>query len=291
MSAHGSDQPPVALDSVLQMCHRPPCQDVLTLFSGGAEGVDAEFDDAMARFAPSGQCIHWSYAGHRGFAARSGGRVDVPNKVSAALCDPHLRDAAKQLHQSVPRNWHVLNLFRRNVCQALWAEAMFAITWEDLDARYPLRIGGGTKWAAQVYVNRFQPHGSEPAGSCQLWLYEVNTAVWKKWDCGCQCWNLVEQPPSLSADMKFAGIGTKTPPAHAVQAIRDLFREVCCVQLQDSARQVAANSEVLGVRQKRADDGAAPSKQMVRRWRPKHREARAPAEVEHVETEPGTQSV
>jgi hypothetical protein len=48
--------------------------------------VDTVFDDAMARFAPFGQCLHWSFAGHRGFAARSHGRVDVPDDALESLC-------------------------------------------------------------------------------------------------------------------------------------------------------------------------------------------------------------
>ena len=48
--------------------------------------MDTVFDDAMARFAPFGQCLHWSFAGHRGFAARSHGRVDVPDDALESLC-------------------------------------------------------------------------------------------------------------------------------------------------------------------------------------------------------------
>eukprot|EP00435_Cladocopium_sp_Y103_P014584 s2090_g3.t1 len=190
------------------MCNGPPCHDCLTLFSGGAEGVDTVFDDAMARFAPFGQCLHWSFAGHRGFSARPQGRVDVPDDVLESLCDPHLRAAAQQLHQSMPsrRNWHVLSLFRRNVFQALWCDAMFCVTWTDPSASYLLRMGGGTKWAAQVYVNRFQPLGVEPADACRLWLYDVNQGTWQSWNCRTQSWTLAE-PPLLSANLKFAGIG------------------------------------------------------------------------------------
>ena len=89
MSANESGTLQLSLDAVLELCHGPPRRDTLTLFSGGAQGVDAAFDDAMARFAPFGQCIHWSFAQHRDFAARPGGRVDVPDKVAAALCDTH----------------------------------------------------------------------------------------------------------------------------------------------------------------------------------------------------------
>ena len=274
MSSHGSSESKLPLASVLQLCGGPPlCNNTLTLLSGGAEGVDTCFDDAMAEFAPSGQCIHWSFAGHTGFAARIDRRVDIPSKLAEQLCDPHLQAAATQLRQSIPsrKNWHVLSLFRRNVLQALWADAMFAVTWEDMDARYPLRIGGGTKWAAQVYVNRFQPHCSEPAEFCQLWLYEVNSAVWKKWDCSNESWNL-EVPSKLSGEMKFAGIGTKTPPCHAVHAIRSLLSSTlpaAAPPARDARGRDSAQLWGYCQGQPDAEPGATRGKQVVRRWRPK----------------------
>ncbi|CAK9092758.1 Hypothetical protein SCF082_LOCUS43643 [Durusdinium trenchii] len=198
--------------------------------NGGAEGVDAIFDAAMAQLT-FGQCIHWSFEGHD-FRARPEGRVNLPEDI-ARLCDPYLHVAAGSLGQSVPRKPHVLALFRRNVLQALWADAMIAVIWEDLEASYPLRMGGGTKWAAQVYVDRFQPIGVEAAESCHLYLYEVNSAVWKRWDCLAQAWTPAS-PPILSRTMSFAGIGTRTPPQHAIDAIHSLFKDLSG-HLSDSA--------------------------------------------------------
>ena len=271
MSAREEALPRPPLEKVLELCRGPPCKSTLMLLSGGAEGVDAVFDDAMARFAPFGQCIHWSFSEHRAFVARLEGRVNVPDDVAQSVCDPHLRAAATQLYQRTPsrKNWHVLSLFRRNVLQALWADAMFAVTWEDVQARYALRIGGGTQWAAQVYVNRFRPLGPEPAESCNLWLYEVNTAVWKKWDCSAQAWNLVKQSPVLSANMKFAGIGTKTPPSHAIQAIHSLFGGAGHVEANEPAVRTEAYPNDHCQTASVAFQKAAQSLQAVRRWRPK----------------------
>lgn len=111
--------------------------------------------------------------------------------------------------------------------------ARIAVIWEDLEASYPLRMGGGTKWAAQVYVDRFQPIGVEAAESCHLYLYEVNSAVWKRWDCLAQAWTPAS-PPILSRTMSFAGIGTRTPPQHAIDAIHSLFKDLSG-HLSDSA--------------------------------------------------------
>lgn len=220
------------LPEILRRCQLsgPAAVESLVLFSGGAEGVDAIFDAAMAQLT-FGQCIHWSFEGHD-FRARPEGRVNLPEDI-ARLCDPYLHVAAGSLGQSVPRKPHVLALFRRNVLQALWADAMIAVIWEDLEASYPLRMGGGTKWAAQVYVDRFQPIGVEAAESCHLYLYEVNSAVWKRWDCLAQAWTPAS-PPILSRTMSFAGIGTRTPPQHAIDAIHSLFKDLSG-HLSDSA--------------------------------------------------------
>lgn len=197
----------------------------LTLLSGGAEGADALFDALMAEHSPNGRCLHWSWQGHRGFAARLEGRVDLPQDVAAQVADPWLITAARQLGQSVPKNPAVKALFRRNVFQVLWADAVYLITWEDEEAKYPLRIGGGTKWAAQVYIDRFQPLGPEPAERCHLFLYEVNSAVWKSWDQRGQAWLVLGGAPEpLEAPLRFAGIGTRTVPSHAIEAARALFR-------------------------------------------------------------------
>ena len=122
-----------------------------------------------------------------------------------------------------PGKWIIIGLssplgtssnLKSSALQALWCDVMFCVTWTDPAASYPLRMGGGTKWAAQVYVNRFEPLGVEPADACRLWLYDVNQAAWQRWDCRTQSWTLAE-PPMLTAKLKFAGIGTRTPPTHA----------------------------------------------------------------------------
>lgn len=125
----------------------------------------------------------------------------------------------------MPRNHFVKALFRRNVFQVLWADAVYVITWEDLKAQYPSRIGGGTKWAVQAYIDRFQPLGPEPSTSCQLFFYEVNSRMWKQWNQEGQTWSVIDSPPLLRPPLRFAGIGTQTVPAHAVEAARSLFQD------------------------------------------------------------------
>eukprot|EP00913_Durusdinium_trenchii_P014011 g13156.t1 len=63
------------LPEILRRCQLsgPAAVESLVLFSGGAEGVDAIFDAAMAQLT-FGQCIHWSFEGHD-FRARPEGRV------------------------------------------------------------------------------------------------------------------------------------------------------------------------------------------------------------------------
>lgn len=233
-----------SLDDVLRELDVPELpQASLVLFSGGAKGVDALFDELMAQHAPGDRCIHWSFDAHRNFTARPPGRVDIPDAVAARIADPHLEVAARQLGQSMPRNSAVKALFRRNVFQVLWADEVYVITWEDMDAQYPLRIGGGTKWAAQVYIDRFEPLGSEPAAACKLFFYEVNSGMWKAWNQVHQHWEaLVDPPQPLCAPLRFAGIGTQTPPDHAASAVRALFKRINDDSMHDvSSRSLDVN--------------------------------------------------
>eukprot|EP00928_Gymnodinium_smaydae_P039765 TRINITY_DN27093_c0_g1_i1.p1 TRINITY_DN27093_c0_g1~~TRINITY_DN27093_c0_g1_i1.p1 ORF type:complete len:307 (+),score=28.30 TRINITY_DN27093_c0_g1_i1:52-972(+) len=198
----------------------------LTLLSGGAAGADSLFDSLLAEFLPEARCIHWSFREHVGFASRPGGRVNLPDVFAGEVADPHLRVAAAHMGTSVPKKPMVKALFRRNVFQALWADALVAVTWEDVSAEYPHRVGGGTKWAVQVYLDRFQPLGPEPAGNCRLMFYEVNSAQWRRWIPLDQCWEVLDDPPELDSSWWFAGIGTREVPEHAAQATRELLRSL-----------------------------------------------------------------
>ena len=148
------------------------------------------------------------------------------------------------------------------------------MTWEDLGATYPLRIGGGNEvGCASLCESLPAAWPRNPQSPCRLWLYEVNSAEWKKWDCSSMSWNRVEAPPALSRNMKFAGIGTKAPPGHAVLAIQSLFREVGCGGSPNSAQTETASRFELGEWQATARPREVhpeqPAKQPVRRWRPK----------------------
>lgn len=254
-----------SLEDVLSELNVPiPSQASRLLFSGGAKGVDAVFDSMMALYAPNDTCIHWSFDAQHDFMARPQCRVNIPDTLAARLADPHLKVAAQQLGQTMPRNSAVKALFRRNVFQVLWAEEVYAITWEDEDAQYPLRIGGGTKWAAQVYIDRFEPLGTEPAAACKLFFYEVNSKLWKAWNQLHQDWEVLAAPPQPSYALHcFAGIGTRTPPDHAASAVRDLI-----LRMDDNSKQSTEKT--------RCEDVPPPSicsssdnarKSTQRRWR------------------------
>mmetsp|Transcript_58809 Transcript_58809/g.164207 ORF Transcript_58809/g.164207 Transcript_58809/m.164207 type:complete len:280 (-) Transcript_58809:123-962(-) len=251
-----------------------PAADALTLFSGGAEGVDTVFDSLMSEYAPGGHCIHWSFEGHRDFAARVSGRIIVPDDVASGIADPLLMAAAKQLKQSMPKNPFVKALFRRNAFQVLWADAVYAISWEDEQAKYPTGIGGGTKWAVQVYINRFEPFGPEPAETCQLFFYDVKSATWRFWCPARHTWQSMTTAPRLCAAARFAGIGTRTPPDHAIKAARALFRNLMPrddVVLSSSRARMHESHEAGDLFSTR---GAPSSK---RRWRRRQDQVAEPA--------------
>lgn len=224
-SRTGHEMDRTSVDTLLVSLDQPPLVlDSFVLFSGGAEGVDTLFDDLMAEFAPRSRCIHWSFRDHHHFSARSAGRVNLPEDLAARFCDPFLRRAAQRLHQSMPRKAMVRALLQRNMCQVLWADAVYAITWEDPKANYPHCVGGGTKWAVQAYIDRFEPLGPEPAGYCKLFFYEVNSGTWRLWSPRAQRWHPLASAPGIHRSWRFAGIGTREPPSDAKHEARRVFQ-------------------------------------------------------------------
>eukprot|EP00931_Biecheleriopsis_adriatica_P033967 TRINITY_DN19674_c0_g1_i2.p1 TRINITY_DN19674_c0_g1~~TRINITY_DN19674_c0_g1_i2.p1 ORF type:complete len:178 (-),score=16.01 TRINITY_DN19674_c0_g1_i2:100-633(-) len=107
--------------------------------------------------------------------------------------------------------------------QVLWADAVYAVTWEDPHANYPLCIGGGTKWAAQAYINRFEPLGSEPEGNCRLFFYEVNSQTWRLWLPASQAWQELSVTPGIHRSWCFAGIGSRELQGGAEEAVKAIF--------------------------------------------------------------------
>jgi len=139
---------------------------------------------------------------------------------------------------------------RRNFLQVRGATAVYACAYRmHPSAVTPtLDIGGGTGLASQMYIDRFEPIGPEPASACRLYFYDDGAPgwdgclkdpkthrKWNAWDALKSEWVPMEEPPSLpsvpeagteaSADvLTYAGIGaTRLDPDFGVKAIQNLY--------------------------------------------------------------------
>jgi len=140
---------------------------------------------------------------------------------------------------------------RRNFLQVRGADVVFAVAYRlNSSPTVPkLDVGGGTGLAVQLYVDRFQPRGPEPAANCRLYMYDDGAPKWggclkdpethrkwNRWDALGECWQPLNSMPvdavpplptsgsSTSTPMVYAGIGgTLLDAAYGVKAIQGLF--------------------------------------------------------------------
>ena len=132
---------------------------------------------------------------------------------------------------------------RRNVLQVLCADAVYAVAYRAPSAgdsqTAACDVGGGTGYACQCYINRFQPLGPEAAASCRLYLYDDGAPEWagclkdarthrrwSAWDPASQAWAPLDGPPPRPEGV-YAGIGsTRLHPDFGDAAIRALMAPV-----------------------------------------------------------------
>ena len=229
-------EPPLTLNDALESAGssiRVPCEptSTITLLSGGAPGADSVFDMLLGEADPSAIRIGWSFPTHTEYAADPGSRVVLESDFVGPIALPYLQRAAKALSRRLPKpHSKAMAYFQRNVFQVLWADAVYVLGWLDPKARSAHKIGGGTRWAVQPYLDRFAPTGQEDPAECRLYLYNIvmgeTSGVWLQWDHGNQAWDEMETaPPSplLFPGLVFAGIGSQHIPPHALAAATDLF--------------------------------------------------------------------
>ena len=133
---------------------------------------------------------------------------------------------------------------RRNYLQVRGAHSVFAVAYRlnPSDTTPALDIGGGTGLACQLYIDRFEPRGSEPASACRLYHYDdgapgwngclkdpATHRKWSMWEAISESWMPLDTPPTLphadtGSHVLYAGIGgTRLDVDHGAQAIRDLY--------------------------------------------------------------------
>ena len=141
---------------------------------------------------------------------------------------------------------------RRNFLQVRGAKAVYAVAYRlPPGPQTPkLDVGGGTGYALQMYVDRFEPRGPEPGSDCELFFFddgapewpgclkdECTHRRWNRWDPAAERWLPLDAagtaPPSLagvqlSADKAlprvYAGIGSTRLGVYGQMAVKGLYR-------------------------------------------------------------------
>lgn len=213
-------------------------------FSGACEGADQRFGACALqaghtvahlmgpRNVPSKECV----------ATQADSLFNVPD---ALLDDPIITAALEKavvVRAGIGSRIHgELRDCRRNFLQVRQAEAVICVGYRlrpsETEKTPVLDIGGGTGWAAQWYVDRFQPSGTEDPSGCHLYLWDdsdpgwdrclVDPATHRRWS----RWRgekwvplaLGEHPPALGSLQMYAGIGATILSAGGEAAIRALY--------------------------------------------------------------------
>ena len=172
--------------------------------SGGAEGADLQF--GMTAGMAGHSVIHWSFKEHRTDAPEQEVVVLTTDQLNAA--DEPCKQASLALKKYYPpKKLYVKNLLRRNWYQVAAAERVYAVS-TIVDGI----VQGGTAWATQMFMDRFN---NEP---CECYVYDQLEEQWFKWN---GFWEAIERPPEPFG--VYAGIGTRNLNTSGKQAIRSLM--------------------------------------------------------------------
>lgn len=171
--------------------------------SGGADGADLQWG-MTAGFAGH-TVIHWSFAGHKTKAPAVEVVQLTPEQLERA--DERIQIARKTLNKSMPRKPWVANLIRRNWYQVETADRVYAVATIE----YGL-VTGGTAWACQMFMDRFDRR------PCECYVYDQVQEQWFAWK---GAWVAIISPPKPYGI--WAGIGTRDLNDAGKRAIRTLM--------------------------------------------------------------------
>ncbi len=185
--------------------------------SGGAKGADLQF--GMCAGTAGQSVIHWSFKGH--FTQAPQTEVVILTAQQLLAADEFLVRAAPKLKddKGKPKRYSpgrdpdapysfVPNLLRRNWYQVGDAERVYAVSTIKHDV-----VQGGTAWAVQMFIDRFD------GAPCECYVFDQDVGVWFKWN---GAWEPLDEPPQPSG--VWAGIGTRELNPAGKAAIRNLLR-------------------------------------------------------------------
>jgi len=242
------------IDGTLHMSGLPPTM----LLSGACDGTDTIFGDcaleaghSVAHFM-SPEDVEWTSA--RAKALQSDWFYLIGNdllggaKVTLALEKAVEHRVLKTQRTADLKEKVAASIAKRNYVQVRRASAVYVVAWriaEGMDAltgRNPvgtdetpkLDIGGGTGWAAQWYVDRFDDGGEDPA-HCRLYLFddggppwarrdEATLKKWNVWDIRTHSWKPIGGMPPRPSGL-YAGIGSTLLSEEANARIRALYAQ------------------------------------------------------------------
>ena len=179
-------------------------EDVI-LFSGGAQGAEAEFGACAERFGI--EEVNFSFEGHK--PARTRG-LRVLNHEELYSGDVSLAYVSKLMNRRYPDT----PTFRK-ILQSIWYQINHGQEIYVIGAIQPDQtVRGGTGWGAE-----FAKLCNKP-----LFVFDQDRSRWFKWDGEATSW--IAQGGSdepVIQHMHFTGTGTRMPTPAARKAITDLF--------------------------------------------------------------------
>ena len=174
--------------------------------SGGADGADLQW--GMVAGLAGHAVVHFHFDGHRSKAPVQ--ELVKLSQEKLAAADEYLMKANKTMNRRWPvSNQFVGNLLRRNYYQVAWSDAVYAVASIENGM-----VTGGTCWASQMFLDRFEPGQPVPA-----YVYDQKTSQWLTW--GGTSWEPIVSPPVPAG--VWAGIGSRELGDNGKQAIRDLL--------------------------------------------------------------------
>jgi len=226
------------------------------LLSGACDGADTTFSDcaleaghSVAHFVGPGD-VEWASvrvkALHADWIYHIGSDLLDSAKIADDLEKAGERRILKTQRTADWKERVAAMAAKRNYVQVRSASAVYAVGWRIAEGMDPysgrtsaengetpaLDIGGGTGWAAQWYVDRFDAGGEDPA-QCRLFFFddggppwarrdEATLKKWSFWDLETQSWKPMDSLPPQPFGL-YAGIGSTKLSEESSAAIRALY--------------------------------------------------------------------
>lgn len=182
----------------------PKREDVI-LFSGGAQGAEAEFGACAERFGI--EEVNFSFDGHRPARARG---LRILNHEELYAGEVSLAYVSRLMNRRYPDT----PTFRK-ILQSIWYQINHGQETYVIGTIQPDQtVRGGTGWGAE-----FAKLCNKP-----LFVFDQDRSHWFEWDGDASKWTerSGSQEPVIT-HVHFSGTGTRTVTAAARQAIDGLF--------------------------------------------------------------------